>query len=163
MNSAAVRSASGPRLRITSDTSNSVVGQTSGQWVNPKNTRNGLPLRSWSVTALPFWSVRWNGPPIATGCSALLEKLIPPSRAITPRQSPSPPRKAAPTSSSRDGRAVMRPILSVSEACVDACDDHLIEHGGAVVGPQRRGRRRQQPGARREAEQHRARGGTPHA
>ena len=45
--------------------SNSAVGQTSGQCVKPKNTRNGWPLRSWSVIVLPFWSVRRNGPPIA--------------------------------------------------------------------------------------------------
>lgn len=31
----------------------SVKGQTSGQYVNPKNTRLGSPLKSASVTAWP--------------------------------------------------------------------------------------------------------------
>ena len=43
----------GPELVSTSETSNSVVGQMSGQCVKPKKTRNGLPLRDASVTVLP--------------------------------------------------------------------------------------------------------------
>ena len=54
-----------------SEISNIVVGQMSGQWVKPKNTRNGWPLKSSSVTVRPFWSVRLNGPPIAATCGRL--------------------------------------------------------------------------------------------
>ncbi len=46
MNSAPVRSASLPSFCMICEISNSVVGQMSGQWVKPKNTRNGRPFMS---------------------------------------------------------------------------------------------------------------------
>ena len=42
MNSARTRSLSRPSALMISETSNSVVGQKSGQWVKPKNTKERL-------------------------------------------------------------------------------------------------------------------------
>ncbi len=50
-------SASGPRLSSMLLQSSSVVGQTSGQCVNPNTTPIGWPSRSDAVSVLPCWVV----------------------------------------------------------------------------------------------------------
>lgn len=53
----------------------SVVGHTSGQNVKPKNTAEGLPRMSRSLTGAPVWSTKLNavsaGPPGAGPMGAL--------------------------------------------------------------------------------------------
>src|SRR3954462_13757443 len=52
-----------PVARSSSESSNSFVGQMSGQRVKPKKTRCGAPRKSRSVALRPFWSTSSNGPP----------------------------------------------------------------------------------------------------
>jgi hypothetical protein len=44
---------------LTSASSASAVGQTSGHWVKPKNTTTTLPAKSLMVRGWPLWSVSW--------------------------------------------------------------------------------------------------------
>ena len=50
---------------MVSDSSPSVVGQTSGQLMYPKNTTTTLPLKSASVRVFPVWSLRLKSRPNA--------------------------------------------------------------------------------------------------
>src|SRR5947208_4194004 len=128
--------ASGPSARKISETSNSAVGHTSGQWVKPKNTRNGWPLKSWSVIVLPFWSVSRNGPPIAEGAAMIGA----PPRSVTSRTTEkhriSPATKAERTSSRRVVRGFISKLSLGLETRRDAGRDDLEEHRRAVVRPQ---------------------------
>src|SRR5262249_40845280 len=153
MNSARVRSAPGPSARKISETSNRVVGQTSGQWVKPKNTRNGRPFKSWSVTIAPFGSVSWTGPPMAAICCATGDDSRPVTIRATPKQSTSPARNAAVITRMRVLRAVMSDPAACherSQAGGDPCDDHLVEHCGAIVGPERHRCGKRDPDGRRD-------------
>src|SRR5262249_43999594 len=125
--------ASAPSLPSTSEISNSEVGQTSGQWVKPKNTRNGCPRKSLSVTVRPFWSVRLNGPPIAAA-PALGIGSRPLTRITTSTIEATPARKPASMSRIWAVRAFMG---GASEASLQPGDDDLEEHRTAVIDPQR--------------------------
>src|SRR5437870_3450581 len=100
----------------------------SGQWVNPKKTRKGRPLKSCSVTVRSFWSVRRNGPPIAATCWDGGADG-PANRRITPKQSTNPARKAIPTIRTRIVRGLIldRSVWRRLEASRQAGDDHLVE------------------------------------
>src|SRR6202049_3287122 len=128
MNSTAVLAASGPRRRSTSDISNSAVGQMSGQWVKPKNTRNGLPRKSASVRWRPSWSSRRNGPPTAAGGGWPEGGRNTTTAAIAA----APATKAASTARRRRFAFMNRP----SETVGDAGRDHVEEHRGAELRPQ---------------------------
>ena len=54
ISSTCTRSASGPSFFITSVSSASEVGQTSGHCVKPKNTTTALPAKSCNVRVLPL-------------------------------------------------------------------------------------------------------------
>ena len=45
---------------MISDNSLNVVGQTSGQWVNPKKSKDGCCLKLLELKANPLWSIRVN-------------------------------------------------------------------------------------------------------
>src|ERR1700680_3758030 len=128
INSTAVFSASGPRRRSTSDISNSAVGQMSGQWVKPKNTRNGLPRKSASVLWRPSWSSRRNGPPTVDGCVCPGGSAITTTAAIAA----APATKAASTAIRRRFAFMNWPSQTVG----DASRDHVEEHRGAEPRPQ---------------------------
>src|SRR6185503_4555648 len=117
---------SGPSARNTSDTSNKVVGQTSGQWVNPKNTRKGSPFMSWSVIGLEFWSTSLNGPPTADGI-AIGDGPRPVTMKMTAENNTRPATKAPSASSKRPVRAVISEFRSTKtggEAGADRLKDH---------------------------------------
>src|SRR5262249_47839785 len=156
MNSARVRSASGPSARRISEISNSAVGQTSGQWVKPKNTRNGRPLRSWSVIGLPSWSISRNGPPILAAALMTGAGLRPVTIRMTVKKTTSPARNAERMRSTRDV-AVFIGHSSASETEGQAREDHLVEHRGSIVGPQRRRSRKNDPYGPGEGEDQRTR------
>src|SRR5215475_4947807 len=171
MNNARVRFASGPSARKISDTSNKVVGQTSGQCVKPKNTRKGCPFKSWSVTTCPSWLVSLKGPPMAAICCATGEDRRPATIRTTPKQSANPARKAAAITRIRLLRAVMSdcpsPLVG-SQAGGNPSDDHFVEHRRAVVGPERQRPGEHDPCRRREEHERtrkqgcRCRGGLGH-
>src|SRR3954452_11519857 len=141
-NQAFTLSASVPIAFSTSEISNSEVGQTSGQWVKPKKIRVGLPLRFWSVTVWPAWSVNWNGPPIAAGAVTLRRPPI--AHSISTRPTTRLPAKAAKITSGRVVRSIPTFPYAGSEAGRDAGGDHFKEHRGAVVEPQCRRARQHQ-------------------
>src|ERR1700674_2423870 len=145
MNSTAVLAASGPRRRSTSDISNSAVGQMSGQWVKPKNTRNGLPRKSASVTRRPSWSRRRNGPPTADGCVCAGGNATTTTAAIAA----APAAKAASTAIRRRFAFIDRP----SQAVGDAGRDHVEEHGRADLRPEHDAGGEQQRAHRRDADE----------
>src|SRR5215469_3138893 len=131
MKTAWARSASAPSARMTSEMSNRVVGQMSGQWVKPKNTSEGWPFRACSVTVRPFWSVRLNGPPIAAACWPLGTSTRPLPMRIAPSETRNPARKARRISEMRTC------LLMMSKTGGDAGEDHLVEHRGTIVCPKR--------------------------
>src|ERR1700751_4314736 len=145
-NSADTFWASGPSLPSTSEISNSAGGQTSGQWVKPKNTRYGCPRKSLSVTVRPSWSTRLNGPPIAAA-PALGNGSRPLTSSTTSTIEATPARKPASMSTIWAVRAF---IGSASEARLQPGDAHLVEHRAAVIDPQRARRGDQHAGHRRE-------------
>src|SRR5688572_14445566 len=136
-NQALTLSASLPIARSTSEISNSEVGQTSGQWVKPKKIRVGRPLRFWSVTVWPAWSVSWNGPPIAAGAATFFSPPV--SHIISSRPTARLAAKAPIITRGRIARSITKILNSLwgSEAGRDAGRNHLEEHGGAVVNPKR--------------------------
>src|SRR3954468_23614097 len=128
--------ASGPSARKISETSNSVVGHTSGQWVKPKNTRNGSPLKSCSVIGLSFCSTTLNRPPTvetATGAG-----VRPVTMKIAAENSTSPATKAPSASKRRAVRGVIDDSR-LAETGDQPGADHLEKNGGAVMRPQRHG------------------------
>src|SRR5262249_51357704 len=134
MNSARVRSATGPSARKISETSNRVVGQTSGQWVKPKNTRNGRPFKSSAVTTCPFRSVSVKGQPMAAICCATGDDGRPVTIRTMPKQSTSPARNAAIVRRMRVLRAVISDSAAWrerSQAGGDPCDNHLTKSARA--------------------------------
>src|ERR1700674_1895783 len=135
MNKAPVRSASGPSFCRTCETSNRVVGQISGQWVKPKNTRNGRPFMSLSVTVLPAWSSRRNGPPTPATADPIGDGARPPINKIAPKNSTRPPRNAANSSITREALSFTTRLRS-AEAGGKAGADRLEEHRGAVMRPE---------------------------
>src|SRR5579863_3703287 len=114
---------------MTSEMSNRVVGQMSGQWVKPKNTSEGWPLRSCSVTVRPSWSVSRNGPPIAAACWPLGASTRPLPMRMAPSEARNPARKARRISEMRTC------LLMASKTGSDPGEDHFIEHRGTVVCP----------------------------
>src|SRR5215204_2447661 len=144
-NQALTRSASLPIAFSTSEISNSEVGQTSGQWVKPKKIRVGRPLRFWSVTVRPAWSVSWNGPPIAAGAVTFFRPPI--AHIIRSRPTARLAAKAPIITRGRVARSIQEFLNAALEAGGDAGGDHLEEHRGPVVKPQRR-RAKQDQGAK---------------
>src|SRR3954468_8288272 len=134
MNATRRRAASGPSVRKISDTSNSVVGQTSGQWVKPKNTRNGWPLKSCSVIGLLFWSTSLNGPPTADAAIGVGARPV--TMKITAENSTNPATKAPSASSRRAERGVIDDSR-LAETGDHSGTDRLEKNRGAVVRPQR--------------------------
>src|SRR4051812_19723843 len=128
--------ASGPSERKISETSNNVVGHTSGQWVKPKNTRNGWPLKSCSVIGLLFWSISLNGPPTVDIAIGAGERPV--TMKITAENSTRPATKAPRASSRRAVRGVIDES-QLAEAGGHAGADHLEKDSGAVMRPQRDG------------------------
>src|SRR6202012_5234132 len=119
---------------MISDISNRAVGQTSGQWVKPKKIRLGLPRKFFSVTVAPLWPASGNGPPIAAG--AVTPFTPPIAHSITSSPTSRLAVKAVTMTSVR--LAATRSILLTSEAGGETRRDHLEEHGGAVVEPERK-------------------------
>src|SRR5579863_6584685 len=105
MNNAPTRPASGPSAFIICDMSNKVVGQMSGQWVKPKNTRNGRPFIWASVKGLPFWSSRLNGPPMAATACPIGENERPVTKRTAPKIRKRPQRNAASSNVRREAWA----------------------------------------------------------
>src|SRR5882762_6521771 len=135
-NQALTRSASLPIARSTSEISNSEVGHTSGQWVKPKKISDGRPLRFWSVTLWPAWSVSWNGPPIAAAAATFFRPPI--AHVITSSPTARLAAKAAIITKGRVARSIDK-FLQESEAGGDAGGNHFKEHRSPVMHPQRRG------------------------
>src|SRR5579862_2611358 len=153
MNTAPVRSASGPSLRSTCDRSNRVVGQMSGQWVKPKNTRNGRPFMSRSVNGLPLWSSRRNGPPTLATAEPIGEETRPVTNRMAPKNSTSPPRNAANTITMRDVFSFTSELRS-AETGDEAGADRFKKNRGSVMRPQQ-GRGREHGAGRGGGSQHR--------
>src|SRR6266576_2856431 len=80
------------------------------------------------------------GPPMEAICCATGEERRPARIRTTPKQSAKPARKAAAITRMRLLRTVISKCLKPtagSQAGGDPGDDHLVEHRGAVVGPER--------------------------
>src|SRR6516162_9466320 len=90
---------------------------------------------------------------MAAICCATGDDSRPVTIKTTPKQSTSPARNAAVITRMR----VLRAVISDPAACRersqaggDPCDDHLVEHRGAVVGPERHRCGKHDPDGRRD-------------
>jgi hypothetical protein len=122
----------------TSDISNSAVGQTSGQWVKPKKITVGRPFIFFSVTVWPACR-SIEGTADRGRCGDGAQASHRPQHQHEPDQQAGS--KGREITSGRAVRGIMN-FLSRSEAGRDAGGDHLKEHRGPVMEPERYGTER---------------------
>ena len=96
MKTAFSASASEPSASSHSEISDSVVGQTSGQWVKPKKTRLGRPASLSGPTVLPSWSTRVNSIASRDSGRVAAARLLPGPSACHQPNRRAPARTSAP-------------------------------------------------------------------